>query len=807
MGFLISLIVIAVVWVNLRINASLPILDGEIVSASLNADVVIHRDDRGMPTIMTKTRADAAFALGFLHGQDRFFQMDLLRRSSSGRLSELFGEAAIDYDKSIKPHRFEDLAKKAIDQCHPIHLALIQAYTKGVNFGLDSLAASPFEYQLLRLSPEPWKLADSVLVSTSMTCTLQDPSGRLDYLHGKVHESVPQEAFDFLLRRGTEWDAAMDGSTIPQPAIPAADVWTIDRNTATDNLTAPSLGDSTFGKPAGSDLVPGSNNWAVSGELTADGRAIVASDMHLGLNVPAIWYRAAIVTPATGTEREVRLVGVTLPGTPAVVAGSNGLVAWGFTNSMGDYGDIIELQTPDIADNVEGRDAATPTTYLNPEGPRDFETFTHTIHVKGQPPQTMESTWTEWGPVTIVEPFKVAAAEGGVVPPSVRRFVHHWVAHDVNATNFDLLNLEAATSVDEAIEVANRCGMAQNNFVCGDSSGNIGWTIAGRIPQRFRPPDRLPVPSTEYVGWHEYLPPEDCPRLIAPEDHRIWTANARVAGGRTFDVLGGDYALGARAKQIRNRLFEKDRFRELDMLDIQLDDEAIFLRRWQQLLIEVIELDETNVSNAFKDYVRVWNGYASTDSVGYRILQAFRRSVIDDLDISLLTAADGGHGPLVWGLQHEGFVWQLVTEQPPHLLPWGKSWNEYLAVHAHEVESALTADQELAKATWGQVNTTAIQHPFSQVIPQLANWLDMPKVPLPGDAMMPRVQGPGFGASNRFVVSPGHEEDAIMHLPGGQSGHPRSPYYRLGFDDWAQGKPTPMLPGPTKHRLVLKAGK
>lgn len=790
-GFLLLVVIAAIAWVNHRINGSLPILDGEIAFTGLTNDVTVERDDAGMPTITAKTRADAAFALGFLHGQDRFFQMDLLRRSAAGRLAELFGAGATEFDKSVRLHRFDELAKTVIGQCDPIHLELIHAYSDGVNSGLGALQTSPFEYQLLRLTPEEWKPTDSVLVSVAMACTLQDPEGRLDYLHGKVYESTPPQVFDFLLRRGTEWDAAMDGTTFTQPMIPPADVWTIEGVGGT-----PSNTDKPTGQPVGGQPVPGSNNWAVGGALTADGRAIMASDMHLSLSVPAIWYRAAIKTPATGTDREVRLVGVTLPGTPALVAGSNGSVAWGFTNSMGDYGDIIELQTPDDDD----------TKYLTADGRKEFETFTHTISVKDEPSQTFESTWTQWGPVTIVEPpIDGATDKTPAQNPKRRRFVHHWVSHDPNAVNFNLLNLEAVTSAEEAVTVANSCGMAQNNFVCAADSGDIGWTIAGRIPNRFRPPHRLPVSSTEYIGWFDYLPSKNCPRLLSPESHRIWTANGRVAGGKSLEILGGDYALGARARQVRDRLFEKNRFNERDMLAIQLDDEAILMQRWHQLLVEVIDLPETELSDAFETYIKQWDGYASVESVAYRILQAFRRSVIDDLDASLLPAAEGGHGPLVWGLQHEGFVWQLITEQPEHLLPWGESWNEYLAVHATEVESALTINQELASATWGQANTVTVQHPFSQVMPSLSNWLDMPTVQLPGDANLPRVQAPGFGASNRFVVAPGHEEDAIMHLPGGQSGHPRSPFYRKGFDDWVQGNPTPMLPGDTKYRLMLKA--
>ncbi|MGI9456237.1 MAG: penicillin acylase family protein, partial [Aeoliella sp.] len=578
--------------------------------------------------------------------------------------------------------------------------------------------------------------------------------------------------------------------SLPVPTIPTADQWSLEKS---DHHHADELVSSSN---SAEPTIPGSNNWAIGGELTADGRAILASDMHLFLRVPAIWYPAVMITPAAAggrppaavEENNVRLVGLTLPGTPALVAGSNGSVAWGFTNSMGDFGDLVELQPLDD----------DPDQYLTADGPKTIDNVTHAVHIKGQPPLTVESQWTIWGPITIVEP----TAAG---PP--RRFAHHWVGHDVNATNFDLMNLEGAKFVDTAIEIANGCGMSHNNFVCADADGQVGWTIAGQIPKRSGLPARTPIDSSaKNIQWNGYLTPDECPRIVRPVNHRIWTANARVVGGQALEKIGGEYVLGARARQIRDRLLAKEQFGEHDLLEIQLDDEAILMQRWRDLLVEVSSQTESVVSNQFVEQVKKWNGHAAINSVGYRIIRGFRRAVIDDLDASLTAAAQLDRTNLspFWGLQREGFVWQLVTQRPEHLLPRTDSWNEYLAAHASQVESKLTAEVDLALATWGQQNESAIQHPFSLAMPMLSGWLDMPAVPLPGDSCLPRVQGRSFGASNRLVVSPGHEEDGLLHLPGGQSDHPRSPYYRRGFDDWAEGNPSPLMPGPAHHRLVLK---
>jgi penicillin G amidase len=246
-----------------------------------------------------------------------------------------------------------------------------------------------------------------------------------------------------------------------------------------------------------------------------------------------------------------------------------------------------------------------------------------------------------------------------------------------------------------------------------------------------------------------------------------------------------------------------------DMLRIQLDDRAVFLERWHTLLLQM--LDEQAVQGKprraeFRGLIERWNAQASIDSVGYRLVRAYHDRTQQAVWEMLLAAlrvpdADTSSPPA----QFEGPLWELVTSGPLHLLSQDyRDWREFLLAQVDATIAELDpVCPQLAHCTWGARNVAHIRHPLSRALPWLATFLDMPAMELPGDHDMPRVQDGAVGQSERFAVSPGHESEGYLHLPGGQSGHPLSPYYRAGFDAWARGEPLPFLPGPAQHTLSL----
>jgi Protein related to penicillin acylase len=235
----------------------------------------------------------------------------------------------------------------------------------------------------------------------------------------------------------------------------------------------------------------------------------------------------------------------------------------------------------------------------------------------------------------------------------------------------------------------------------------------------------------------------------------------------------------------------------------------LFLQRWWKLLRQTVERSEDPALERLEAATRHWDGHASVDSVSYRVARGFRGLTLDTIEAALLApgrAALGDDFIAPRLSQLEGVVWPMIEQRPLHLLPPPfTSWDELLADSARRLEADLGKQgADLSQRTWGERNTTAICHPVSRALPRFTQrWLCAPARALPGDSNMPRVQGPAFGASQRMVVSPGHEADGIVHMPGGQSGHPLSPFWTAGHRDWEEGRPSPFLPGPARYTLVL----
>ncbi len=782
---------LALLWIHSRLRASLPRLAGEVTVSGLTGPVDVDRDALGIPTLRGQTRNDVAFGLGFLHAQDRFFQMDLQRRQAAGELSELLGSSALAEDRQLRIHRFRTRAGDILATSPPAVQRLIQAYTAGVNAGLNNLDDSPFEYLVLRTSPAPWQEEDTFLTLFAMFHLLQGPDLKVEQSRGLMMATLPLPLFDFLTPSGSSWDAPLLGGLLPPIPIPGPEAFEHERLPRAASVPPSHPADALGDVP----VAAGSNLWAVDGRHTADGGALLANDMHLPMTMPNLWYRAVFSWPADPTNPTTEphtISGATLPGAPLMVVGSSGKLAWGFTHAGVDTGDVVILDT----------DPATASTYSTPEGPKAFERSTEVLRVKGGPDESMEVVSTVWGPV-------LPAAHLG------QRQVSRWVAHESAAVNFDLLEIETAASLEQALEIANRSGLPAQNIIVADHTGRIGWSLAGRVPHRFGFSGRVPQSWADGTrGWQGLLAPESVPRLLDPESGRLWAANNRLVDGEALTLLGSDgYALGARARQIRDQLQHLEQATVDDMLQIQLDDRALLLEPWQQLWLQALTPEAIAADGRrqeFRQLIADWDGHAAVDSVAYRLVRDARRWLAY-LVFEQLTAPCKAQDPRFFYSNTFFFLleqplWQLVTERPAHLLnPEYGTWDDQLLA---AIDALLDyhqgRDEPLADLNWGRFNTVSLRHPFSLALPALGLWLDTAPLQLPGDTYMPRLQTPRNGASQRMVVSPGREAEGIFHMPGGQSGHPLSPHYSDGHAAWAEGRPTPYLPGPSTYHLQLR---
>jgi penicillin amidase len=781
-----SLLVLAGLAVYLTLRASLPELDGDFPAPTLQAAATIARDELGTPTIRAASRRDLAFATGFAHGQDRFFQMDLMRRAAAGELAELLGRPVLELDERYRLHGFRKIAQTIVQDSTAVDREVLDAYVGGVNFALQSAGARPWEYTVLRTQPVPWRAEDSVLIAFSMYLDLNDSSGSDEIARAKLREALPPPLYDFLHPLGTEWDAPVVGGkwqTAPIPGPEVLDLRSADARSAALNAPRSSA-------PLDEAPFVGSNSWAVAGTHAQDNAALLANDMHLSLRLPHIWYRARLIVES-GAEPARDLAGVTLPGLPMLIAGSNGRIAWGFTNSYGDWSDVVVVE-PDPED---------PSRYLIDGGSEPFVNRDETLAIRGAEPGYLVVQSTRWGPI-------IDTDETG------RPLALAWTAHHPRASNLQILAFETATNVDEALQIANRAGTPVQNFLVADAAGRIGWSLMGQVPVRAGYDSTLPhswhQPGSGWTGWRM---PEEYPRVVDPASGRLWTANARTIDTETWLAFMGDggYDLGARAAQIRDNLLALRTASAADMTKIQLDDRALFLARWRDLMLDL--LDERALAGQplraqARSLIERWSGRAAADDAGYRIVRAARSQVRKDVFESL-TAIARQRLPsvkLTPSAQFEGPLWQLVTQRPAHLIdPHYQSWEAALLGSLDRALADLKNEcKELQRCTWGEDNTLHMRHPLSAALPFASRWLDMPAQPLPGDQHMPRVQGRAFGASQRLVVSPGREAQGSLQLPGGPVDHPLSPFYGAGHAAWVRGEPTPLLPGEAKHTLTLR---
>ncbi len=768
---------------------SLPVLVGKETVPGLAQTVTIDRDRQGVATITAGNRIDLARSLGYLHAQERFFQMDLLRRSGAGELSSLFGAAALDIDKIRRQHRFRARADSIIRRMPADDRALLDAYAAGVNAGLARLGHVPFEYGLLRVDPAAWTPTDTLLTFYALYCDLQEDSIAGQRLRLYAPAVLGPELARFLYPRGTTFDAPLDGSLIEPPPLPGTRPATLPPGSSRADSTF--LMDQTSADAAIHGPV-GSNAMAIAGRFTATGAAIVESDMHLGLRLPNTWFRARL--KLAGSERPLDLQGLTLPGSPYLVSGSNGAVAWGLTASYVASGDAVLIETV----------PNDPTRYATPDGEKSFHYATEQICPAHGPCETITITETIWGPVL------------GYAPTG-KPLAWRWAAYDQQALDLKgLRSLEEATTVRDALTAAHHSPLPQVNLLAGDRDGHIGWTVAGPIARRRGLDDKGPQSWADGSrGWAGYLNDDEIPERIDPPEGYLWSANQRMVGGGDLALYGdNDYALGARASVLRADLADAvargKTLGERDLLAIALDTRSLLLIPWQEILVKTLKQRPKDLrAQGLLPFVQNWGGKADRNSPGYRLVRQFRSTVNRLLYRGLagqILGADPSLGRVLQSSQGDDSIRRLLSERPENLVPVPfKEWDAVLDAVLAQLYQTLDdrAEGKPERLPWGAVNRTGIIHPLSPFIPGLSHLTDAPDEAMSGDDDTPRVVRPGFGASARFVVSPGHEETGIFHMPGGPAANPFAPYYLAGHEAWVEGRPTPFLPDLQNWRLTL----
>ena len=777
-SFLFALLLIVATMGFYFLNTSLGTEDGEIALADLKNPVTVDADSLGIPSINAASRNDAFQVLGFLHARDRLFQMELMRRKSAGRLSEVFGPKAVELDKSQRDYQFEQVAKNVVAALPVDQKQVLDAYVLGVNAFINQVKVLPPEFIALDFRPEPWRAEDSILVALGM---FQNLNGEEDdeRMVTVMEKALPKELVDFLTPDTDTYATVLLGgpeSHRPAKPIPAS--------------VFASLGESSVKLAKGSvnvdSSIAGSNNWVVAGKKTLEGHAMIANDMHLGLNSPNIWYRAEL------NYTDNTLNGVTLPGLPLVIVGGNKNVAWGFTNVTADLLDLITLEIK--SDN--------PQAYLTPKGWIPFTNKSEIIKVKDAADIPIALRSTIWGPVSSK-------------PLLGHSVAIKWTALETTAVDLGMLDMDKVATVKEAMTVINQAGGPPQNVVFADRAGHIGWTYMGRFPNRKGFNGMVSRSWADASrAWDGFIPAEQLPRIYDPSEGFIVTANNRTLGRDYPYVVGHNWALGYRAYRISELLKESNSLTEQSMLNIQLDTRSEFYEFYQQLALKALQpfKDKDGKLNEKGQTLLAWDGHMDADSKGAALLKTFRTKLAEALFAKVVARCKqfDPHFNYAWR-EMETPLRQLLTERPHGVIPaeFKDNWQVFildtLSAAANDLQNKYP-EIELADLNWGTVNRITQHHPFSKSFPILANFLDIADFESSGCASVcVRVMSHEHGASERLVLAPDHPESGILEMPGGQSGNPFSKHYRDQQPFWQEGKVVPFMPGKRIHTLYFQA--
>jgi penicillin amidase len=744
--------------------ASVPAENAEIILPGMVSRATVHSDDAGVPSINAENKADAYRTLGYLHARDRLFQMELMRRKSSGRLAELFGTAALKLDRKQRTYQLLKTARMIVNDLPASQRQVLQAYVQGVNAYIEQAAILPPEFLVLQHHPEPWQAEDSVLVILGMFQTLNGYE-QDERMVSVMEKALPADLVSFLTPDADSYSTVLVGGkgsrrfneNIPVKALaalPDADTYAANHQVDTENVVA------------------GSNNWVVAGSKTADGRPMLANDMHLGLSVPNVWYRAELA------YQHRHIYGVTLPGAPAVIVGGNDDVAWGFTNVTADLVDLIAL-------NVNPENSQQ---YLTPQGWQDFTQHHETIHVKDAADIDITLQDTVWGPVS----DKPLLGQAVVIK---------WTALERHAVDLGLMDMDSVQTTRQAINTMNQIGGPPQNVVIADREGHIGWTYMGRFPRRVGF-DGLASRSWADGGqaWQGFIAPEELPRLLDPPEGFIATANNRTVGSDYPYVIAHNWALGYRAFRIAELLRGRQGLTPAEILAIQLDTRNGVLDFYQQLALQELQSQDnpdTELQEA-KLALQAWDGHMGKDSLGAAFLYEFRTQLAQQVFAKVVAACQVHEADFKYAWREmETPLRLLLTQRPKGLLPgnYQENWRLMIADvmrrtvrELHQLYPGIT----LPQLTWGQTNQITQAHPFSKAMPFLSDVLDMSSFASDGCASFcVKVMGNEHGASERLVLSPGYPESGIFQMPGGQSGHPLSPHYRDQQMSWQDGIAAP----------------
>jgi penicillin G amidase len=825
-------LIAAVWWLYWIARSPLPQLDGSVTVPGISSKIRVVRDGQGVPTIEAATLEDLFFAQGYVTAQDRLWQMDMMRRAAAGELSEVIGEATVKMDREERILGLRLAAEDAEKNISARERVYFDAYARGVNAFLESHRDRlSLEFRLLKYTPRPWTVTDSLLVGARMvqdlnhyrnppTLTREKILAKLGpeltadlYVNSSWRDRPPSEVRrmnDEPAANSSDEDddddeevdptggagritSASPGEHLPQglkpafpltlkataEAVPIPFVLAHDSSVLRDGASPVSTGRVStayvavpYAQPEETDSFrPGSNNWVVSGQHTVSGKPLLSNDMHLDHQMPNLWFAAHL--RVSGSNFDV--AGVTLPGVPFVIVGHNQRIGWGFTN----VGPTVE---DDFIEefNAQGQ-YKTPAGWVEPVHRQE------TIHVKGKPDVRLDVVTTRHGPI-ITE----------LLPGEARKIALRWTLQDGEGLVF--FDVDSAQNWDEFRKAFSTFGAPGQNVMYADVDGHIGYQATGRVAIRAAGDGSLPVSGSDDAHeWKGWIPFDDMPHVYDPPEGILATANGRITPDGYKYSISTEWGAPWRTDRIYRVLESGRKFAPADMLALQIDVSSAYDRFCADKFVYAID-HATSASTRAKqaaDILRDWDGRMSAESAAPTIETKARQELARLLlEPKLGAAAEGPNlsaksGELNWSYRWAmSSVWleNVLTKQPARWLPPGYSDYESLLTAALEnavKQSGVPAD--LNQWKWGKNSPVEINHLVLSQLPLIGRFTGPGLHPQSGSGQTVKQVGRGFGPSERLTMNFANFDESTLNLVTGESGIFLSPYYMDQWAAWYEG--------------------
>jgi penicillin G amidase len=791
----ILLIASAVAYAYLIARSALPQLDGSLQVKGLSASVKVTRDNHGVPAIEAASLEDLFFAQGYITAQDRLWQMDIMRRFAAGELSEILGEDTLKIDREQRILGLRSAAKKSLAMASPRDRSYFEAYARGVNAYIGAHANRlPLEFRILKYRPNLWQPEDSIVIANQMVKDLNFYTFGDAMAREKILAKLgPELTSDLYVNRS--WHdrppTVMREDINDQEKQGDSDDDDDEDDDGPDNSVTQHKGTTEIWAQHAPEAVNGSNDWVVSGTHTVTGKPLLSNDMHLGHQMPNLWYEAHL------KSGNLDVAGVTLPGMPYVIVGHNQRIAWGFTN-VG----------PTVADAfIENFNAQG--AYQTPQGWQQPEHREEQIHIKGKPDVTLDVKITRHGPIVT-----------DLIPGETRQVALRWTLYD--GLHMPFFDVDSAQNWEDFGKAFSQLDAPGQNVVYADVEGNIGYHTTGRVPIRASGDGSLPVSGADDAHeWTGYIPFDKLPSIYNPASGVIATANGRITPDDYPNSISTEWEAPWRTARIYHVLESGRKFAPADMLalenDVHSENDLFAAERF------VYAVDHASKPSArarqAADLMRSWDGRMLASSTAATIAVRSARELTRLLLESKLGTAPKDTQQQETMLNWKTYSWEMRTvwlqnvmlHQPKRWLPEKyPSYDELLTAAVEAAVSAPEAPKDLAQWHWGSVNAVDIEHPVLGKIPLLQRWTAPGLQEQSGSGYTVKAVTRSHGPSERFTANLADLDQSTLNTVTGQGGNFLSPYYMDQWKAWYEGYTFPLpftsqaVDASGAHRLVLE---